>query len=104
MISKGIGVFIAGRIMKLPFRQSLSFAILMSAKGLIALVMFNIALDAQIITNTLFTMLVAYVLFSCFMYKFFFFIYFNFLKYYATSSFINESEKNIEYFKNENNI
>lgn len=50
MISKGIGVFIAGKIMKLSWKQSIAFAILMSAKGLFALVMFNIAYNEKIIT------------------------------------------------------
>jgi Kef-type K+ transport system membrane component KefB len=65
-ISKSIAVFIAGMIAKLPWRQSLSFGFLMSVKGLIALVMFNIALGDNIITQRFFTMLVTSVLISCF--------------------------------------
>jgi Kef-type K+ transport system membrane component KefB len=64
--SKSISVFISGIILKLSFREALSFGILLSMKGLVALVIFNIALTNKIITVKFFTMLVASVLVSCF--------------------------------------
>jgi Kef-type K+ transport system membrane component KefB len=56
------------RIFKLDWLESLAFGVLMSCKGLVALVMFNIAADRQIISPRLFTMLVVYCIVATFVY------------------------------------
>jgi Kef-type K+ transport system membrane component KefB len=52
------GAFIGGRLTGLTVRESSALALLMNARGLVGLIIFNIGLDAGLISTSLFTILV----------------------------------------------
>jgi Kef-type K+ transport system membrane component KefB len=55
---KGVGCWLAALISKEPNREAMAIGSLMNARGLMELILLNIALEQGIITPTLFTMLV----------------------------------------------
>jgi Kef-type K+ transport system membrane component KefB len=55
---KGVACTVAARLRKVPMRESVALGALMNARGLIELILLNIGLQAEIITPTLFTILV----------------------------------------------
>lgn len=55
---KGIACTSAARLRKVPFREAVALGSLMNARGLIELILLNIGLQAGIITQTLFSILV----------------------------------------------
>ena len=58
IVGKGVACALAARLSKLPIRESAALGALMNARGLIELILLNIGLEAEIITPTLFTILV----------------------------------------------
>jgi Kef-type K+ transport system membrane component KefB len=61
-ISKIIGIVIPARMLKIPWRLSMVLGVLMSCKGLIALIVVNYGLEFNIITPKLFAILILMVL------------------------------------------
>jgi len=55
---KGVACTLAARVRKIPWRESVALGSLMNARGLIELILLNIGLQADIITPTLFSILV----------------------------------------------
>ncbi len=61
------GTFLAGRATGLNWRDSASLGVLMNTRGLVELIVLNIGLDLNVISPTLFTMLVLMALVTTFM-------------------------------------
>ena len=57
-LGKGVGCWLAALASKEPNREAMAIGSLMNARGLMELILLNIALEQGIITPTLFTMLV----------------------------------------------
>lgn len=66
-ISKILGVYVPLRMTKSPPHTSMTIAVLMSCKGLVALVAVNLAKDYDIISDTFFAMLVLMVVVTTFL-------------------------------------
>lgn len=62
-LSKVVSCALSARLVKLfPLREAVCFGVLMQAKGLMALIIFNNAYDAGIITDRMFCIMVVFVL------------------------------------------
>jgi Kef-type K+ transport system membrane component KefB len=66
-IGKFGGTFFAARLTGLQWRDAASLGVLMNTRGLVELIVLNIGLDLQIISPTLFTMLVIMALVTTFL-------------------------------------
>ena len=58
VLGKGVACYVAARLSKEPRRDALAIGSLMNARGMMELILLNIGLQAGLITQTLFTMLV----------------------------------------------
>jgi Kef-type K+ transport system membrane component KefB len=58
IVGKGVATTLGSRLSGFPWRESAAIGALMNARGMIELIVLNIGLEAQVITPTLFTMLV----------------------------------------------
>ncbi|KAJ1679663.1 K(+)/H(+) antiporter, partial [Spiromyces aspiralis] len=65
-IGKIIGCTLAARLNKFNWRESLTIGFLMNCKGLVELIVLNIGLDAGVINNKIFTMMVVKALVTTF--------------------------------------
>jgi Kef-type K+ transport system membrane component KefB len=61
-IAKGCSVMLVAKAFKLSWYDAIAYGVLLACKGLVALVMLNVALDAGILTAELFAMFVVYSL------------------------------------------
>lgn len=67
ILGKGVACWLAALLNKEPNREAMAIGSLMNARGLIELILLNIALEQGIITPTLFTMLVLMAIFTTLM-------------------------------------
>ena len=66
-VGKIFGVYLAGRLNKFSSRDSLAIGVLMNTKGLVELIILNIGLEAKVINETIFTIMVVMALVTTFM-------------------------------------
>eukprot|EP01087_Luapelamoeba_hula_P021703 TRINITY_DN7636_c0_g1_i1.p1 TRINITY_DN7636_c0_g1~~TRINITY_DN7636_c0_g1_i1.p1 ORF type:complete len:744 (+),score=183.52 TRINITY_DN7636_c0_g1_i1:895-3126(+) len=64
---KAPGVMIPGKLFGLDWFDTMTFGVLMSCKGLVALTIYNLALTSELITPLFFTILVGYVMITMFL-------------------------------------
>lgn len=67
MIGKIFGGFIAAKLNKLFWRESLAVGVLMSCKGIVEIVVLNVGLNAKIITQKVYSMFIVMALITTFL-------------------------------------
>ena len=67
MVGKIFGGFIAGKLNKLLWRESLAIGVLMSCKGIVEIVVLTVGLNAGIITQRVYSMFIVMTLVTTFL-------------------------------------